>query len=325
MKASHPTNEIVDQCRRPPLWRKIVIGLAVGLTIVTLGILIAMPPLIMYNMVNRHVDFVEMYEAKDFGIDAAPLTLTTEDDLKLAAWEVACENPRGVVVFTSGIHNPSVTAFFGHAAMLREEGFVSVLVEMRAHGESEGDRIALGMEEVRDVQAAVDYIETKYGATPIVSYGLSMGGATAINATGEIPAIDAVISMSAFSSWTDVFCDTMKTTMGIPCVYVAMQRPFVTFYCGFVYGFSKLSINPLAEIKKLDGRPALLMHSTGDTQVPFKSFERLSAAAPQAETYVVEGDRHSILDDGEFTYPRRDPDFSGAVIGFLDAHFPAAS
>ncbi len=69
---------------------------------------------------------------------ALGLTLTTEDE--------------AVVLFLSGLQEPSVTAFLGHARMLAERGYASLLLEVRAHGESEGDRIALSFHDHRDVR-----------------------------------------------------------------------------------------------------------------------------------------------------------------------------
>ena len=84
------------------------------------------PLQIMGEMTNRHCEF-EIYEPDVFGIDATKITLHTEDDLKLVAWDVEAEKPRGTVIFVSGIHNPSVTYFFGHAKMMKDNGFSSLL------------------------------------------------------------------------------------------------------------------------------------------------------------------------------------------------------
>lgn len=277
------------------------------------------PYMQMDGYVRRHVDFGRIYEASEFGIEAERLTLVTDDGLSLAAWRVDAEKPRAAVIFTSGIHNPSVTAFFGHAAMLQKEGFSSVLVEMRAHGESEGDLICLGTKEYLDVGAAAGYVQSIDPELPIVAYGLSMGAGAAINAIGEIPEIDALVALSAFSTWPDVFADNMKL-MGIPRFVCDLEVPFVWLYMGVRYGFNSLRLNPLDEIMKLDGRPALVMHSRGDTQVPFSSFERLTKAAPDVQTYVIDGDHHFICDD-HFLNPEEDAAYAGAVLGFLNEYF----
>ncbi len=300
-------------------WLRILIALVVLAALAGAGLLAYVPYMQMPAFVDKHVEFKETYQASAYGLEAQPLTLTTEDGLKLAAWQVDAPSPRAAVVFVSGIHNPSVTAFFGHAAMLRERGFSSVLVEMRAHGQSEGDVICMGMKEYMDVRAAVRHIKGQSPELPVVAFGLSMGAATAINAIGETPEIAGLISLSAFSSWPDVFAENMEMT-GLPKAVCEAEKPFVWLYMGMKYGFDSLPVNPLAEISKLNGRPALLMHSTGDTQVPFRSFERLTQAAPGVETFVREGDFHLICDDN-FLHPLQDKAYSDAVLGFLDKHF----
>jgi uncharacterized protein len=196
------------------------------------------------------------------------VTLMTADGLALAAHWVHVSEPAAVVVFVSGTHGPSVTAFFGHAAMLAEAGYASLLVELRARGESAGERIGLAYDEVLDLQAGVAHVQTRlaYAGVPIVAYGLSLGGATAINAAGVTPAIDGVVSLSAFSSWSDVFVDNM----GLPEPLAAVQRAFVDLYLGFTYGFDRRDLVPRRQIERLGPRPALLVHSRGDSQVPVR-------------------------------------------------------
>lgn len=73
-------------------------------------------------MLNRHINFKKTYSASEFGIESNDIKLTTSDGLKIAAYEVFQPSPKAVVIFLSGIENPSVTAFFGHAAMLKKMG-----------------------------------------------------------------------------------------------------------------------------------------------------------------------------------------------------------
>lgn len=311
----------VIEKKNPRKAGKVLKIILLSLLVLLIAILALIPPLIMKGMIPSHADFKE-YSPSDFGVNAVRIGITTEDDLKLVSWEVGTEQTKAVVLFLSGIQNPSVTAFFGHAKMLAENGYSSLLIEMRSHGKSEGDKIYLGMKEYLDVKAGVRYIRSKeeYRKVPIIVFGVSMGGATAINSIGEIEGIDGLISASAYSSWVDVFCDNMAG-MGAPEPLAALEKPFVWLYLGLEYGFGNVGINPLNEIKNLNGRPALLMHSKGDTQVPFKSFERLVKAAPkQVDTYTCEGDYHFICRK-DFKDPLSDPEYANAILQFLKANF----
>lgn len=297
-----------------------LIGIPVGIILITVGIFAAIPPLVMNDMVNLHVTFAQTWTGAEQGLDPTRLVLTTQDGLDIVAYEVYAENPKAVIIFLSGIHNPSVTAFFGHARMLLDAGYASILLEMRAHGESAGDVIALGFKEHLDTRAVVDYIRanSRYAETPIVVYGLSMGGAVAINSIGQIPDIDALISMSAYSAWDDVFLDNMGATG----ILAAVQRLFVRLHTTLKYGWANRHINPKDQIQNLDGRPALLIHSRGDSQVPYANFERLVARAPEhVETWVREGDLHFIVQEGLFLTPQEDTEYAARILGFLDRHF----
>lgn len=300
---------------------RIVFRVLLVIAVLVLAALAALPPVITNPRIDRRVDFSRTYSAEEFGLTARRLSLTTEDGLGIVAYEVEKANPKAVIIFLSGIESPSVTAFFGHAKWLAGHGYASVLVEMRAHGESQGDRISLGYKEYLDTRAAVDYIRSraKYDDVPIVVYGLSMGGATAINSVGQIPEIDGLISLSAYSSWADVFADNM-VLMGAPEWLAGVERPFAEGYCLFKFGLDAWHVTPKNEIKRLGRRPVLLIHSTGDSQVPYASFERLVASAPaHVETWVREGDYHFITT--EFEQPELDREYADKVLSFLERHF----
>lgn len=308
------------RAKKRKLLMRILIILSAVILAVAIGFLCVIPVLVMGDLTGRLAS-MSFYEAAEFGVDATRITLQTEDGLSIAAWEVMPESPKATVILLSGIQNPSVTGFFGYAKMLRDNGYGALLIEMRAHGESEGDTIAFGMNEYLDVKAGVAYLDGKYDELPVVVWGTSMGGTTAINAIGRIPELDGLISCSAFSTLPDMFCD-MMSLMGLPSAYIAVQKPFVWLNCLFTYGSDMIQIHPLNEIQKLDGRPALLMHSTEDSQVPYVNFERIMAkAGDDVQTFVREGDYHFIIEQESFENPTQDAEFSGTVLRFLNEHF----
>ncbi|NLE00566.1 MAG: alpha/beta hydrolase [Fibrobacter sp.] len=300
--------------------KKIIFGVTIGLVLLIIGSLVAIPVVVMNSLANMHVDFNEVWTAEDFGIEAEHFFVTTDDNLKISAFEVSTENPKAIIICISGIHNPSATVYFGHACFFKENNYATIVFDMRAHGESEGDMICLGYKEYLDTKAIVKHIkaDSAYKNIPVVIFGLSMGATTAINSIGEIPEIDALISLSAFSSWEDVFYEFMASQS--PVFLAKMVKPFVPLVAFVKYRVNVWSVKPVKEIKKLGNRPALIMHSTEDSEVPYANFERIINNAPShVKTFVREGDIHSITES--FTEPEKDKEYSAIILDFLDSNF----
>jgi hypothetical protein len=299
---------------------KIAAVLTGVVVLVFIAVLTYVPHMIIKDMVNMHVSFSQTFDADDFGLESQKLMLETEDKLHVAAYYVEADDPKGSVIFLSGIHNPSVTAFYGHARWMRELGYDSYLLEMRAHGESEGDVIALGYEETMDVDAVVSHIVEggEMKQKPIIVFGLSMGGSVAINAIGNNDDIDGVVSLSAYSAFEDNFADNMLM-MGAPKAYVALQRPFVKLYTNMKYGWDAGSLSPKIQIERLGDRPALLIHSKGDDQVPIENLQRILDKAPEHVLYwEKEGNHHMILEGEDFLKPWGDREYAERIENFLE-------
>jgi len=300
--------------------KKMAGGIIIGVVLLFIGTFITIPVVIMNPWLNTHVNFKKNWTAEEFGLDAEHFFVKTEDGLNISACEVAVDTPKVVIICLSGIHNPSATGYFGHARLFKEHNYATILLDMRAHGESDGNKIYLGYKEWLDVKAIVQYIKEKplYQNVPVVILGLSMGAATAINAIGEIPEIDGLISLSAYASWEDVFYDNMSAS--VPKIIAGIEKPFVSLVTFFKYGAVSCSIKPKKEITKLGDRPALLMHSKDDSQVPYKNFERLLLHAPaQVETFSRDGDLHFMTE--HFENPEKDTEYSEEIIRFIDKHF----
>ncbi|KAF5075079.1 Serine aminopeptidase, S33 [anaerobic digester metagenome] len=298
----------------------IILGLVLGTILLVIGFLVSIPILVMNQMVDKHVDFDKVWTAGEFGLEAEHFFVTTDDELKISAYEVRVKNPKAIVVCLSGIHNPSATAYFGHAKLLKENNYATILFDMRAHGESDGNMICLGFKEYLDTKAIVKHIkaDSTYNNIPIVVFGLSMGGATAINSMGEIPEIDGLISLSAFSSWEDVFYEQMASQS--TSFLAKIVKPFVSIVAFVKYKVNVWSLNPVDGIKRLGNRPALLMHSKEDTQVPYSNFERIIHHAPlHVKTFVRQGDKHFIIE--RFTEPEKDIEYTTAILEFLNSNF----
>lgn len=301
--------------------RVVIIAAAFFVVSTSVVILAILPYLVTGSLINNPISFATTHEPETFGVKVQDLTLTTADELTLQAWEVAVEDPKAVVIMLGGLSNPSVTAFWGHARLFAEHGYASFLLEMRAHGASEGAQVGLGYEEHLDVLAALTYLQEQqsYEDVPVVVFGVDLGGVAAINAVGLYPELGGLISIGAFSSWAGLFTDNLYFS-GTPLCIALLEKPFVKLYTIAKFGWSQRHIFPKKQIANLGHRPALLMHSREDEQVSLLNLERLQLSAPShAEFWVRDGAEHLVCTD--FLYPEEDPVYTQRILRFLEDNF----
>ncbi|MGM9765363.1 MAG: alpha/beta hydrolase [Candidatus Cryptobacteroides sp.] len=280
-------------------------------------------PVLFLNVVcDKHVNHQRVFAAEEFGIPVPDtLYLNTLDGFSIHTIEVSPEDSaRGVIIFVSGIENPSVTAFYGHVKPFREMGLVSLLPDVRGHGKSDGDRICLAFEEDEDIIAVARYASMKYPGLPVIVMGLSMGGGIAIRSAASSENIDAVVTLSAFSSVQDVVGGMLGNF--ITPVLAAPAKLSTALCASLKYRVNAFTDTPLDAASRLGGKPVLMMHSRGDTQVPYKCFEKLSDrirhdGKSRIETYVVDGDRHFIID--RFLYPCEDSEYFSRLKAFIES------
>ena len=271
-------------------------------------------------LVDKHVDYDVVYDARDFGLPAPDsLTLKTADGFSIFAYEVCPEQLKGVVICLSGIENPSVTAFYGHAAEFYKANVATIMPDLRGHGKSDGNRICLAYEEARDVKAVTDYIKSnaKYKDVPVIVLGVSMGGAVAIRSIGENKDIDGLIALSAFSSLED-FLQASREAF-LPMIPAEQLAGITRQVVKEKYGVDSSVSSPLYALRGLNNRPVLMMHSRQDSQVPYSCFEKLATEASKytidLDTMTVEGDEHFICKD--FTKPSADKKYMRQVMRFI--------
>jgi len=90
-------------------------------------------------------------------------------------------------------------------------------IDFRGHGQSQGDRVSLGLNEYLDVVAAADYIKKNISSTaPLFGIGISLGGSAVLRAAAAGAPFDAVISDSAPSSFKDTVACILQKSRHIP-------------------------------------------------------------------------------------------------------------
>lgn len=249
----------------------------------------------------------------DFGWEYQEITLTTSDELNLSSWLIPGIQPdSGTVILLLHGYPADKNNLLGHAEWFRENYDV-MLVDFRYFGESEGRISTLGEREVRDVQAAVNYL-AEAGYEKIVIYGFSMGGTTALNTIINYPdlPISAVISNSAFN---DIY--TMALTQFRIFGPLALVMSRLTLAWAQIFGLSPYSLNIAQNIPN-DTPPILLLHNRGDQVVSTNHHQiiwsSLAETNPKNQSLLLEG-MHGAVDSSDYqTYLDRVSSFIEQVV-----------
>ncbi|WHH60794.1 alpha/beta fold hydrolase [Petroclostridium sp. X23] len=322
-------NSITEPDIKKLLLKRIVKAVVIVLIICCLFMVVT-PFAAIPIFLNQHVNYKgyatendplqDIYSASDYSLDETQMYFQTQDGLNVWCSEIYAEKPKAVIIYLTGIVQPSITYFYGHAAWMKENGYATILLEVRGHGQSDGNRICLGYKETNDVRAVVNYIKSqkKYKDVPIVLHGVSMGGAIAVNAFGQIDEIDGLIAMSAYSSFEDAAMDLAKQ-YHVPGFIRTIEKPLVKLALKTVFGNDTVNeIKPIEQIKNAGERPVLLVACTGDTNVPSISTERLKKANPNVQTWVRDSWEHFIVKNCDFKNMSQDDEYCKTILEFLN-------
>ncbi len=207
--------------------------------------------------------------------------LKTKDSLKLEAWYIPVDSAAGTVLLFHG-HGGNKSGVIKEAESFNKMGYNTLLVDFRAHGNSEGNTCTIGFDESEDVKLAYDYISSK-GEKNIVLWGISMGASTITKAVKDYQLNPKkVILEMPFGTIKDAVIGRVKM-MGLPPQPIAT---LLTFWGGTEHGFWAFGMKPqefASEIKC----PVLLQWGKNDPRVSRAEEETLFNNLPNANKKFV--------------------------------------
>jgi uncharacterized protein len=216
------------------------------------------------------------------------------DGVEIAAWWVPAEGSGRAVVLVHGMNVSRAAEFEGRwvevARGLREAGLAVLLLDMRGHGASADARFSFGLRERRDVAGAVEWLLAQgYRPGAIGVLGISLGGAAAIGAAAETPAIGAVAADATFADVEPVIRRAWPVVSGLPALFWPPTRAMGRVMFGYDLGGSR----PADDMARLGARPLLLIHGEADLLVPVENVRVLAARHGAARVRVVPGADHA--------------------------------
>lgn len=139
-----------------------------------------------------------------FGLKAQDVSFTSIDGVQLKGWYIPAGGAaHGTVILAHGI-NGNRSDMLPRAAFLVRDGYNTLLIDLRDHGESGGTYSGPGYMESLDVLGAIHYLQTRQHQEPIILMGHSYGAVAVLYAAARSTIISAVIADSAYISFDDL-------------------------------------------------------------------------------------------------------------------------
>lgn len=214
-------------------------------------------------------------EPKDHGLPGNALFLKTSDGVRLYAWLVPADRPRGAALVLHG-NAGNVEDRAEYARAFRAMGLTTLMLDWRGYGASDGRPTEDGT--YLDAEAGYDHLVRALGFEPaqVVVFGESLGGGPAIELARRHTTALLVVQ-DTFASIVDLG---------------ARQYPWLP-----VRWLARVRYDNVAKIGSVPV-PVLILHSREDRLVPYEHAERLYAAALQPKKLVELAGDH---DEAAFT------------------------
>ena len=239
------------------------------------------------------------YMAESFKFVREDITLTTSDGVSISGWFIPVDQPRGTVVLVHGLNRTRIE-MAKKVEPLHAWGFNCILIDLRHHGASGGDRTTFGLTEKLDVRAATDFAISKFPG-PVILWGVSLGGATVTLAAAADPRVAGLITDSSYDSLPNTVRHHLRLFrgfkfFGVPALKLVPQWPtsdIVLFWIKRRGGFNPEEVDVMGAAAKVNGRPSLFVANRGDARIPFAIAEEMTKlAGPKSRMILTESKSH---------------------------------
>jgi len=222
------------------------------------------------------------------------LEIKSHDNLTLVGYYYEFKPDAPIEILFHGYRGDGERDLAGGIERCFKIGRSAIIIDQRAHGESEGSIITFGIKERIDCISWVEYVIKKFGSdVKIILTGVSMGAATVMMAAGEaLP--KNVVSVLADCGYTSP-CEIIKKVIKDMHLPAGLLYPFVKLGALIFGKFNLEELSPIEAMKRTS-LPVIFIHGDDDDFVPHDMSCRLyeSCAARHKKMVTINGAGHGI-------------------------------
>ena len=212
--------------------------------------------------------------------------ITSYDGLKLHGKYFEFVKGAPIEIMFHGYRGNAERDLCGGVERCKRANINVLVVDQRAHGESEGKAITFGIKERFDCKSWVDFAVKHFG-DDVVLYitGISMGASTVLMASSlDLPSnVKGIVADCGFSSPKEIIKETVKK-MHLP---PKLMYPFIKFGAKVFGKFNIEETSPLEELKKCK-IPVIFFHGDTDNFVPhYMSQDNFEACASEKKKIII--------------------------------------
>lgn len=187
--------------------------------------------------------------------------------------------PRDTVMILPGLgygRNDCLAA----QALFANHGYRAIAVDLRGQGDAGGALRSYGSRECADLTAVIDQLQANdLIAGRLILYGISYGGALALQLAARDARIAAVVAVAPYADLGAVLPSFGRSVYGF-WIALCSERFFdrILARAAELGGFEPSAVAPVAAMPRITA-PVLLLHGMDDRHVPPEHSQRLLAAA----------------------------------------------
>lgn len=216
------------------------------------------------------------------------------DGLTLKAWYVPAASQTDKTVIVVHGFNGSKEDMAAYGMLFHKLGYNVLMPDNRAHGASDGKLIGYGATDKRDLIKWTNTLIRTHPTAKITYFGLSMGAATVMMASGqELPKnVVNIIEDCGYTSVWDELTFQAKDMYNLPAFPLLYEVSAISkVRAGFSYGEAGASSVKALAHNKL---PVLFIHGDADDFVPTRMVhDNYAATKGPRELFIVNGAKHA--------------------------------